>query len=358
VRSALRGAGLLAAAVALLAACSDDHRANETASTETRTTTVPTRAQDVAWVVNLGKWEDHMSRRGSRATQVADGVRRKARRQSELDLAVKPLEGCAESLDMEVGAPRVPRYRESYGLFRTACSAVAAWGRALDEGAGSGDARLIRNVEQKESRVGETLGDAQRELESSFLAVKPLPIKGGNVSTSRIEPRFGRAMNKLVYKREDAAQIEVRCWSKEDWPKVKFEWGGYAGNVDFAGFAYDDFRVSVAPEYCASLVGLVYEHERPTSGLPLFRAAASVALLAHEAGHLFESETNEARTECQAVQHVSEMGRILGLGNAYSDELARVYWEDLYPRNPPGYKTPLCRNGGPLDLNPSSGKWP
>ena len=358
MRGAVQGAVLLAAAVALLAGCSDEHRANETTSTVTRSTTTPTRSQDVAWVVLLRKWEDHMSNRGSHATEVADGVRRKARKQAELDLAVLPLERCAESLEKEVGAPRVPRYRESYGLFRTACSAVADWGRALDEAAGAGDAELIRNVDRKETRVGETLDEAQRELESSFLAVESLPIKGGNVSTSRIEPRFGRAMNKLVYKREDAAQIEVRCWSQEDWPKVKFEWGGYAGNIDFAGFAYDDFRVSVAPEYCASLVGLVYEQERPTSGLPLFRAAASVALLAHEAGHLFESETNEARTECQAVQHVSEMGRILGLGRAYSDELARVYWEDLYPRNPPAYKTPLCRNGGPLDLKPSSDKWP
>ena len=358
MRGAVQGAVLLAAAVALLAGCSDEHRANETTSTVTRSTTTPTRSQDVAWVVLLRKWEDHMSNRGSHATEVADGVRRKARKQAELDLAVQPLERCAESLEKEVGAPRVPRYRESYGLFRTACSAVADWGRALDEAAGAGDAELIRNVDRKETRVGETLDEAQRELESSFLAVESLPIKGGNVSTSRIEPWFGRAMNKLVYKREDAAQIEVRCWSQEDWPKVKFEWGGYAGNIDFAGFAYDDFRVSVAPEYCASLVGLVYEQERPTSGLPLFRAAASVALLAHEAGHLFESETNEARTECQAVQHVSEMGRILGLGRAYSDELARVYWEDLYPRNPPAYKTPLCRNGGPLDLKPSSDKWP
>jgi hypothetical protein len=348
----------MAAAIALLAACSDERRVNETTLTVTRSTTAPTGSQDVAWVVLLRKWEDHMSNRGSHATEVADGVRRKARKQAELDLAVQPLERCAESLEKEVGAPRVPRYRESYGLFRTACSAVADWGRALDEAAGAGDAELIRNVDRKETRVGETLDEAQRELESSFLAVESLPIKGGNVSTSRIEPWFGRAMNKLVYKREDAAQIEVRCWSQEDWPKVKFEWGGYAGNIDFAGFAYDDFRVSVAPEYCASLVGLVYEQERPTSGLPLFRAAASVALLAHEAGHLFESETNEARTECQAVQHVSEMGRILGLGRAYSDELARVYWEDLYPRNPPAYKTPLCRNGGPLDLKPSSDKWP
>jgi hypothetical protein len=349
---------LLAAAIALLAGCSDEHRANETAPTVSRTTTAPARTQDVAWVVLLRKWEDRMSARGSRATRVADEVRRKARKQPELDLAVKPLEHCAESLDKEVGPPQVVRYRESYALLRTACAAVAAWGRALDEAAASGDGDLIRNVDQKETRVGEALDEAQRELESSFFAVAPLPMKGGNASTSRIEPRFGRAMNKLVYKSEDAAQIEVRCWSKADWPKVKYEWGGYAGNVDFAGFAYDDFRVSVAPEYCASLVGLVYEHERPTEGLPLFRAAASVELLAHEAGHLFQSETNEARTECSAVQRVAELGRILGLGGTYSDELARVYWEDLYPRNPPGYKTSECRDGGPLDINPSSDEWP
>jgi hypothetical protein len=349
---------LLSAALLMAAGCSGGHSAKEPSPTVSRTTTAPTRTQDVAWVVLLRKWEERMSRRGSHATGVADGVRTKTRRQAELDVAVRPLERCAESLDREVGPPLVPRYRESYGLFRTACSAVAAWGTALDGAAGSGDGERIQQVDAKEAKVGEALGEAQRELESSFLAVQPLPIKGGNVSTSRIEPRFGRAMNKLVYKREDAAQIEVRCWSKEDWPKVKYEWGGYAGNIDFAGFAYDQFRVSVAPDYCASLVELVYEDERPTSGLPLFRAAASVALLAHEAGHLFESETNEARTECYAVQRVAELGRILGLGREYSDELARVYWEDLYPRNPPAYKTELCRNGGPLDLRPNSDSWP
>jgi hypothetical protein len=354
----LQGAALLAAAIVVPAGCSGSHAPKETASTVTKTTAAPTRAQDVAWVVRLRKWEDHMSGRGSRATRVADGVRRKARKQSELDLAVQPLERCAQSLDDEVGAPLVPRYRESYALFRSACAAVADWGRALGEAAGSGDAGLIGKVGQRETHVGEALDEAQRELESSFLAVEPLPVKGGDASTSRIEPRFGRAMNKLVYKSEDAAQLEVRCWSKADWPKVKYEWGGYAGNLDFAGFAYDAFRVSVAPEYCASLVDLVYDHERPTDGVPLFRAAASVELLAHEAGHLFESETNEARTECYAVQRVAELGRILGLGREYSARLARVYWEDLYPRNPPGYKTSLCRNGGPLDLRPSSDKWP
>jgi hypothetical protein len=305
--------------------------------------------------VLLRKWQDRMGRRGTRATAVADGVRNKAREQSELDAAVRPLEQCAASLDKEVGAPLVPRYRESYALYRSACSDVAAWGRALDEAAASSD---LSEVDAKEQQLEASLDEAQRELSSSFLAVEPLPVKGGDVSSSRIEPRFGRALNKLVYKSANAAQLEVRCWSKEDWPKVKYEYGGYAGNVDFAGFAYDQFRVSIAPEYCASLVDLVYRHERPTSGLPFVKMAASVALLAHEAGHLFESETNEAKTECYAVQRVREMATILGADPAYADKLATTYWKDIYRLNPPSYKTPLCYDGGPLDLNPSRKGWP
>jgi hypothetical protein len=83
-----------------------------------------------------------------------------------------------------------------------------------------------------------------------------------------------------------------------------------------------------------------------------------VGLLAHESGHLFESETNEAKTECFAVQRIAELARILGVSGSYADGLAEVYWKDLYPRNPPGYRTSLCRDGGPLDLNPRSDKWP
>jgi hypothetical protein len=337
------------------AGCSDSSAPSRASSTTTRHEAAKTRTQDVAWLVLLRKWEDRMMRRGSHATRVAGAVRNKTRKQSELDLAVRPLVRCAGTLDEEVGEPLVPRYRESYGLFRSACAAVSSWARALEGGASSSDPS---EVDSKELEVEESLDEAQRELASSFLAVEPLPVKGGDVSTSRIEPRFGRALNKLVYKSANAAQLEVRCWSKEEWPKVKYEYGGYAGNVDFAGFAYDQFRVSIDPTYCASLVDLVYGHDRPTSGLPFLKMAASVALLAHEAGHLFESETNEARTECFAVQRVRELATILGTSPAYADELATTYWKELYPRNPPGYRTPLCYDGGPLDLNPSSDRWP
>lgn len=351
----VRWAALLASCGLLVAGCSDAKDVDAAAPTKTRAETVPVRKQDVAWIVLLRKWEDHMSRRGLRATSVADDVRHKTREQAELDAAVRPLERCAESLDEDVGEPAVVRYRESYALFRSACDAVSDWGRALDEAAGSRDDSA---VDAKEGKVESSLGEAQQELESSFLAVKPLPVKGGITSVSRIEPRFGRALNKLVYKSANAAQLEVRCWSKEDWPKVKYEYGGYAGTVDFAGFAYDAFRVSIASDYCAWLVDLVYEHERPTSGLPLLKAAAGVALLAHEAGHLYESETNEAKTECYAVQRVAELARILGTSAEYADGLAHVYWKDLYPRNPRAYRTSLCKDGGPLDLNPHSDRWP
>jgi len=356
--SVLRALALLAATMLLVAGCSDAEGGGEATSTKAQAKSQPARQQDVAWLVLLRKWEDHMGRRGSRATRIADDVRHKTREQSELDAAVRPLEQCGATLDKDVGEPLVPRYRESYGLFRSACGAVSAWASALDEAAGSSDEEKAKEVDAKEVKVGDSLDEAQRELRSSFWAVKALPIKGGNVSTSRIEPRFGRALNKLVYKSANAAEIEVRCWSKEDWPKVKFEYGGYAGTVDFAGFAYDDFRVSIASDYCAWLVQLVYEHKRPTSGIPLAKAAAGVALLAHEGGHLFESETNEAKTECYAVQRVRELARILGTSGEYADGLAEVYWKYLYPRNTREYRTPLCRNGGPLDLNPKSDRWP
>ena len=53
-----------------------------------------------------------------------------------------------------------------------------------------------------------------------------------------------------------------------------------------------------------------------------------------------------------------ELATILGTSPAYADELATAYWKDLYPRNPPEYRTPLCYDGGPLDLQPDRLSWP
>ena len=195
------------------------------------------------------------------------------------------------------------------------------------------------------------------QLETSLLALKTLPTIGAASSRSRIEPRFGRALSKLAYTQSDAVAIEVRCWSKREWPMVRLEWGALSGTVDFAGFAYDPYRVSIAPEYCDSLAGLVYKHERPTQGQALAMAAASVGLLAHEGAHLSGFQ-NEARTECHAVQRVRDLAVILGTSRSYADRLAEANWKYIYPREPAEYRTSTCRNGGPLDIHRNSDVWP
>ena len=176
-------------------------------------------------------------------------------------------------------------------------------------------------------------------------------------SRAATSPRAGssRASARAEHARLQACgcgTARVRCWSKEEWPKVKYEYGGYAGTVDFAGFAYDLFRVSIDPKYCASPRRPRVRHARPTSGLPFLKMAASVALLAHEAGHLFESETNEAATEYSRFSACASWRR-----SSARSPLTRTTWRRptgriLYPRNPPGYRTQLCYDGGPLDLNP------
>ena len=65
--------------------------------------------------------------------------------------------------------------------------------------------------------------------------------------------------------------------------------------------------------------------------------------------------TRAGEAIAQASQGVDLTG---GADPDYADKLATTYWKDVYPLNPASYKTPLCYDGGPLDLNPSKKGWP
>jgi hypothetical protein len=353
----LPGLALFAAAAVLAAGCTSAEGGEDSSKSTTERSTT-TRTQDVVWLALLRQWEDDIARDATRAERIADAIERGTRDEDDLEHALRPLERCDDKLEDKVGTPEVPRYRRAYGVYRNACGAISDWADALGEEANGSEPASAKETRAKENKVLDLFETAELQLESSFRAVKPLPTAGGTLSGSRIEPRFGHALNKLFYERASAAQIEVRCWSKDDWLKVKLEWGGYAGRIDLAGFAYDGFRVSIAPEYCAWLVRLVYRHERPTHGVELLRAAAAVGLLAHEGGHLFWSETNEERTECFAMQRIRKLAVILGTSRGYGDVLAEVYWKYVYPAEPSDYRTPSCRDGGPLDINLKSSVWP
>jgi hypothetical protein len=58
------------------------------------------------------------------------------------------------------------------------------------------------------------------------------------------------------------------------------------------------------------------------------------------------------------MQRIREAARALGARPAYADGLALLAWEtyDLLPR---AYRSPECRDGGELDLEPIGGSpWP
>ena len=108
-------------------------------------------------------------------------------------------------------------------------------------------------------------------------------------------------------------------------------------------------------ERCLELYRLAFEDE--VRGGTTGRA---IAVLAHEAWHL-QGVRDEATTECYALQSGVEVGRRLGLS---ADTAAQLMCQQLVEnvsatRRDPAYRiTADCRDGGALDLEPESERFP
>lgn len=87
------------------------------------------------------------------------------------------------------------------------------------------------------------------------------------------------------------------------------------------------------------------------------KIAYSVHLLAHESWHL-RGVANEAETECYALQTTALVAQRLGAPADEAQTLALWNLLEAYPMLPARYRTPACRDGGPLDLRPDSRVWP
>jgi hypothetical protein len=110
----------------------------------------------------------------------------------------------------------------------------------------------------------------------------------------------------------------------------------------------------LTPQRCHDLYRVAFEQD--DSG----RAARAIAVLAHEAWHL-RGESNEARTECFALQSGVELGRRLGLSEETARQLMRqqLVENQLRARGSLEYLVPAeCRDGGSLDLNPQTASFP
>jgi hypothetical protein len=135
------------------------------------------------------------------------------------------------------------------------------------------------------------------------------------------------------------------------------ESGEYVGAVQHAdGVAQVGGDLAyLTPERCLDLYRLAFDGDVTGS-----QTARAIAVLAHEAWHL-RGEGNEGRTECFALQSGVELGRRLGLGE---DEARRLMAQQLAENSGRGIATaeyrvpPECRDGGSLDLDPESSRFP
>jgi hypothetical protein len=186
----------------------------------------------------------------------------------------------------------------------------------------------------------------------------PLPVIPGPSRESRIEPRFSRVAALLAGRR-----AEVRCWSSEDWAKRAAEWArrwpDEAPLDPWRGYtSLDGERVNLPPAVCDALGRLAYETGPVQKDRWPEALAWSVAMLAHEAQHV-RGIWGEAIAECSGMQAIDTAARALGRTGKEGRYLTSLYWKSSYPKHEdPAYRSPECRNGGRLDLDPQSSVWP
>jgi hypothetical protein len=316
----------------------------------------PFASGELAWVRGISVWLHGLQEDVRRAEDLrADVLGGSAQARAEYRRAVDRLTACAERFDADVGDAPVARLGAGGRMLRKACVALARGERsAFDSFDGDPGDALVAGAASL-GQGTDLLLRGRKRLEAAFLWNGRLPRIGGATGRSRVEPLFSRVASTLALR-----PIEVRCWSTRDWEDVSTEFRAYqAVSFEPSGFVgdVDRARVNLAPWICAHLVDLAYAH-RVRRGAGGLDTADAVNTLAHEAEHVIGPNGSEAETECYAVQDVRRVARLLGASSAHADELAARQWRENYPRNTPEYTTPLCYDGGPLDANPDSARWP
>ena len=161
-------------------------------------------------------------------------------------------------------------------------------------------------------------------------------------SRSEGEVRFSAEASRIAGK-----PVTIRC----------DESGRYVGAVqhsDGVAIVGGDLAF-LTPQRCLDLYRLAFEGEE--LGSPTGRA---LAVLAHEAWHL-RGVRAEGATECYALQSGVAVGQRLGLSESTARRLMRQQLAEnaLHTGSSSEYVVPPdCRNGGRLDLEPDSSRFP
>jgi hypothetical protein len=135
------------------------------------------------------------------------------------------------------------------------------------------------------------------------------------------------------------------------------ESGAFVGAVQHAdGVAAVGGELAyLTPERCHDLYRLAFDGEVTSS-----QTARALAVLAHEAWHL-RGISDEGTTECYALQSGVGLGERLGLSEDTARRMMQQQLVENAGRTGAGTEyvvPPDCRNGGALDLDPGSDRFP
>lgn len=364
----MRPALLLLLLGALAVGCSEDNQARSEpapnspakphAPVKQKAPDLRDQGRDIAWLRRLHRWEVNVSTDAEQVGTVGRIVQRGGRDKNALRRPLVQLSRCEKNLLRQVGEPAASRYRPGYERLTEACRTLKRISLQIIHAVDADETPPNKQIDRESARSRRLFTRGTARLEGSMRANRPLPATRGSREESKIEPQLSRFVSRFVLHKPSG--IEVRCWSKDEWRFVTKEWAAYIGTGDILGFVHSRrLRTSVGPRICKQLAELVYHDERPTEGESMLRKSEAVAVLAHEAEHMRNGlRANEAVTECQGMQRMRRLARLMGTSKDYADLLAERYWGDLYRFNLESYKTSDCHDGGTLDLRPGSDLWP
>lgn len=145
----------------------------------------------------------------------------------------------------------------------------------------------------------------------------------------RLEARLSDAASQIV-----GTRVEVDCQS---FGEAFVDAGGELGYVAFGPDGIPEKRTLIKRDQCNDLSAYVGSDKLA----PEREHVVAVHVLTHEAIHM-TGVTNEADTECIAVQRDAEMARALGASPEAAQALATYYWTNIYPRMPSDYRSDEC----------------
>ena len=164
------------------------------------------------------------------------------------------------------------------------------------------------------------------------------------VLRARLEHRLAVAAGAIV-----GVPVQVNCQS---FGGAFVDAGGDLGFVPFGPGGAPERATLIKRDQCRDLSAYL----RSDKGNPPREQVVAVHVLTHEAIHM-SGVTNEAETECLAVQHDARMAQLLGAPAAAAAALAGSYWSEIYPRMPAEYRSDECGPGMPLDARLSGAPW-